>query len=294
VLSLAAAAVAASSKPPETIPVLQAIVLGITQGLAEFLPISSSGHLILVPWLFGWTGLGAAGADFNRTFDVALHLGTLGGLVAYFHRDLARVAVAGGRALLKRRAESNDERLAGLLVVATVPGVIAGAALDATVLGRLGSIALIAIMLIAFGLVLAVADRALGRRELGSLGLRDALIMGGAQALALSPGVSRSGATISAGRFLGLSRDAAARMSFLMSVPITAGALVYEGAKLVANGGLPAGTAPAFLWGIVSSALTGVVAVWLVLRIVRTRSFRPFVIYRVVAGAGVLVLLALR
>ncbi len=288
---LASAAAVAAAEP---IPVLHAIVLGITQGLSEFLPISSSGHLILVPWLFGWTELGGASADLNRTFDVALHLGTLLGVVAYFRRDLVRLVTAGLGALGRRKVETTDERLALLLALATVPGVVVGALLESTVADALTAIWLVAVLLIVFGLVLAAADRSSGRRTVETLGVRDAVVMGCAQALALSPGVSRSGATMSAGRWLGLGRDAAARVSFLMSVPITAGAVAFQGAKVVAAGGLPAGAAPAFVWGTLTSAVTGTLAVWLVLRIVRTRSFTPFVVYRVVVGAAVLALLAVR
>ncbi|MGH3849531.1 MAG: undecaprenyl-diphosphate phosphatase, partial [Pseudonocardiaceae bacterium] len=175
-----------------------------------------------------------------------------------------------------------------------VPGVVVGAVLESTVANRLGAIWLIATMLIVFGLVLALADRAPGRRDITTIGLRDAVAMGFAQALALAPGVSRSGATISAGRGLGLGRDAAARVSFLMSIPITAGAVAYEGVAIITSGGLPAGTGPAFFWGTVSAALTGLGAVWLVLRVVRGRSFTPFVIYRLVAGVAVLAVVALR
>ena len=146
-------------------------------------------------------------------------------------------------------------------------------------------------MLIVFGLVLAVADRLPGTKKEDDYGLREALVMGAAQAAALSPGVSRSGITITAGRWLGFERDAAARLSFLMSMPITGGAALYKGVELAVDG-LPPGMAPAFFWGIVASAVTGLAAVWLVLKVVRTRSFLPFVAYRVLAGVAVLALLA--
>jgi undecaprenyl-diphosphatase len=149
-------------------------------------------------------------------------------------------------------------------------------------------------MLIVFGLVLAAADQATGKRPERDFGLRDAVVMGICQAAALSPGVSRAGVTISAGRGLGFDRDAAARVSFLMSLPIIGGAALYKGAKLLAGGGLPAGSGPAFAWGMAAAAVTGVGAVSLVLRVVRTRSFTPFVVYRVLAGASVLGLLASR
>jgi undecaprenyl-diphosphatase len=274
------------------IPVVHAIVLGITQGLSEFLPISSSGHLILVPWLFGWKELnGPANVDLNKTFDVALHVGTLLATVAYFRRDLGRLAAAGLGSVRRRAVRTPDERLAWLLLLSAVPGAVVGAVLESTINERLGRIWLIAVMLIVFGLVLAVADRLPGHRKEQEYGGREAVIMGAAQAVALSPGVSRSGITITAGRWLGFERDAAARLSFLMSLPITGGAALYKGAKLAA-GGLPPGTAAAFGWGILASAVTGLGAVWLVLRVVRTRSFLPFVVYRVLAGLAVLAILA--
>jgi len=282
-----------SAASPESIPVLHAIVLGIVQGLSEFLPISSSGHLILVPWLFGWEELtGAANADFNRTFDVALHLGTFVGAAAYFRADLARLARAAWASFRARRVETADQRLAWLLTLSAVPGATVGAVLESTVGDRLGQIWLIAVLLIVFGLVLVVVDRLPGDRVIEQFRFRDAAVMGMCQAVALAPGVSRSGITITSGRILGFERDAAARISFLMSLPIIAGAAVYQGAQVVAAGGLPAGVLPAFAWGILASGVTGAIAVWLVLKVVRTRSFLPFVIYRVVAGLAVLGLLA--
>ena len=274
------------------IPVLHAIVLGITQGLSEFLPISSSGHLILVPWLFGWEELtGAENADLNKTFDVALHVGTILASLLYFRKDLLRFAGAAVTSLRTRSVTTTDQRMAWLLFLSAVPGAIVGAGLENFINENLGQIWLIAVMLIVFGLVLLVADRLPGTKKEGDYGPRQALGMGLAQAAALSPGVSRSGITITAGRFLGFDRNAAARLSFLMSMPITGGAALYKGAELAVDG-LPPGTAPAFFWGIVASAITGLAAVWLVLTVVRTRSFLPFVLYRVAAGLAVLALLA--
>jgi undecaprenyl-diphosphatase len=278
---------------PNSIPVLHAIVLGVVQGLSEFLPISSSGHLILVPWLFGWTELtGPTHADLNRTFDVALHLGTFVGAAAYFRNDLVRLARAAWSSVRARRVDEPDQRLAWLLALSAVPGAIAGALLESTVGDSLGKIWIIGIMLIVFGLVLLVADRRPGEREEEEFRFRDAAAMGLCQAGALVPGVSRSGITISAGRFLGFQRDAAARLSFLMSLPIIAGAGIYQGAKVFTGEGLPSGSVPPFVSGMLASAITGALAVWLVLRVVRTQSFAPFVIYRVLVGVAVLGLLA--
>ncbi len=274
------------------IPVLHAIVLGITQGLSEFLPISSSGHLILVPWLFGWTELtGKANADLNKTFDVALHVGTILATLLYFRKDLGRFAVAALTSIRRRAVRTADERLAWLLLLSAVPGAVVGAVLESTINEHLGQIWLIAVLLIAFGLVLGLADRLPSDLGEGDYGPRQALTMGAAQAVALSPGVSRSGITMTAARFLGFDRNTAARLSFLMSMPITGGAALYKGLGLAVDG-LPPGTAAAFAWGIAASAVTGLVAVSFVLRLVRTQTFRPFVVYRVVAGMAVLALLA--
>lgn len=269
-------------------PILHAIILGIVQGLSEFLPISSSGHLILVPWLFGWTEL-AENPDLNRSFDVALHVGTFLALVVYFRRDLLTLTRAGLQSVVRRRVEEPQQRLAWLLVVASIPAATVGLVLDKVLDGHSGSEALIGVMLIVFGLLLLVADRVPGRRDVGSFRVRDAALMGVAQAMALQPGVSRSGATISVGRWLGFDRDAAARISFLMTVPITGGLGLYKTLDVFVLGeGLPPGFTAPFAWGTVGAAVTGFIAVWALLRLIRTRSFLPFVIYRVLAGAAVI------
>jgi undecaprenyl-diphosphatase len=273
------------------LPLSHAIVLGIVQGLTEFLPVSSSGHLILVPWLFGWKEL-TSNPDLNKTFDVALHVGTFVGAAAYFAPDLRRFAKAGISSIRRRAVETTDERLAWLLLLSSLPSAAVGATLENLIEDELGREWLIAVMLIVFGLVLAVADRAAGKREEDEFSLRDALTMGVAQALALSPGVSRSGVTISAARWLRFDRASAARLSFLMSLPVIGGAAVYRGLKLLAEGGPPAGTGGAFVAGMVASGITGAAAVWFVLKLVRNRSFTPFVAYRLLVGAVVLGLLA--
>ncbi|HEX7166171.1 MAG TPA: undecaprenyl-diphosphate phosphatase [Acidimicrobiales bacterium] len=273
---------------------LHAIVLGIVQGLSEFLPISSSGHLEIVPWLFGWDDL-ADRPDVDLTFDVALHLGTFVGALVYFRRDIVVLAAAAFRVLRTRRVDTDDERMAMLLVVASLPAATIGAVLDAVLDGAYGPIWVIGVMLIVFGLVLGWADRLPERREITAFRPRDAVLMGFAQALALQPGVSRSGATISMGRWLGFTRDAATRISFLMSLPIIGGAAAYKGLDVfVVGDGLPAGFAAPFAWGMASAAVTGFVAVWGLLRVLRTWSFAPFVWYRIVLGANVIVLAAVR
>lgn len=294
-------------------PVLHAIVLGIVQGLSEFLPISSSGHLILVPWLFGWTEL-TTNPELEKTFDVALHIGTLAGTLAYFRSDVARLARAGLGAAARRvvrrptavaapgtgaraaaqhaAGTSADERLAWLLVLSSLPAAATGALLQRVIVERLGAEWLIGTMLVVFGLLLQAADRLAGFRKADEYRVRDALLMGAAQAAALSPGVSRSGATMTMGRFLGFERDAAARLSFLMSLPVTGGAVAYSMAGLVADGGIPPGFGPAFFWGILASGVSGFFVVSVLLRYLRTRSFAPFVTYRVVAGLAVIALAA--
>lgn len=271
--------------------VLQAVVLAVVQALTEFFPVSSSGHLILVRWLFGWEVFEGR-PELELAFDVAVHLGTLAGAIAYFRRDLLRYVLAGTAAVFVRERRSDtDARIAWLLVVSAVPGALTGVFLaDALELGS--SIALIAVMLIVFGLVLAWADRRPGTRELTTFRLRDAALMGVGQALALQPGVSRSGVTISVGRMLGFGRDAAARISFLMSVPIIAGAGAFSTLDVIRGEGIPAELRVPFAVGTVVAAITGWSAVWATLRIVRTRSFDVFVVYRVIVGMLVLVLLA--
>ncbi|MDQ1444902.1 MAG: undecaprenyl-diphosphatase, partial [Acidimicrobiaceae bacterium] len=198
------------------------------------------------------------------------------------------------RTVRRRRIETPDERLAWLLLLSAVPGALTGAVLESVIEEHLGKPWLIGIMLIVFGLVLGASDRLAERREMGEFGLRDAVLMGVAQAAALQPGVSRSGVTISAGRALGYTRDAAARISFLMSLPIIGGAGLYKALDVAGGSGIPAGFGPAFAWGFVASAVTGFAAVWLLLRYVRTHSFAPFVAYRVAAGVVVLLIAALR
>jgi undecaprenyl-diphosphatase len=265
------------------VEILHAIVLGVVQGLSEFLPISSSGHLELTRWLFGWDDLTP---EIETAFDVAVHLGTLLGAIAYLRKDVLKYLLA-GFAPLRGRELGTDGRIAWFLVASAVPAGITGVLLKDQI-ADLDSIAMIAVMLIVFGLLLLLADRLPERRALDDFTLRDALLMGVGQALALQPGVSRSGATLTVSRFVGFERDAAARLVFLMSLPIIAGAGVFA----LADADIPSDFWPPFLWGMAASAITGWVAVWGTLRLVRSRTFRPFVIYRVGAGVAVLAILA--
>jgi undecaprenyl-diphosphatase len=284
----------ARAVPSPAVPIFHAIVLGLVQGLSEFLPISSSGHLILVPWLFGWNDFaGYEGAEsVKKAFDVSLHIGTLIAVVAYFRRDLA-VYVRQGVLLVVRRQRPVDTqgRIAWLLVLATVPAALVGAVFENWIDERLGEPWIIGVSLIVFGLLLWWADQQDGRRPLEDLHAVDALKVGAAQALALNPGTSRSGITITAARWIGFDRDSAARFSFLMSVPVILGAVVLKVGKLAVDG-IPDGLLGAMIAGIVTSAIAGWIAVWGTLRLLRTQTFLPFVIYRVILGAAVLVILA--
>jgi len=273
------------------VSVLQAIVLGITQGVTEFAPISSSGHLILVPWLFGWTILNDP--QLNKTFDVALHVGTLIGAVVYFRADLWRYLLAWLRSIRDRRIAGADERVAWALVLGTIPGAIAGAAFEGVIEERLGQPWLIAVMLAVFGVVLFAVDRAAPeRRGFDDLGVRDGVAMGLAQAVALQPGVSRSGITITVGRLLGFDRQAAARFSFLLAIPIIAGAGLYKGLEL-ARDGLPPGTAGPFVAGMAAAAVSGFLAIRFLLAYLRRHSFAVFMWYRLAVAALVLAVIAL-
>ncbi len=269
---------------------VHAIVLGIVQGLTEFLPISSSGHLQLVPWLFGWDDFGD-NEDLEKAFDVAVHLGTLVGAVAYLWRDVVRYTRAALRALGTREL-STDGRVGWLLLATVVPAAVVGVVGEGVIEALDDDIWLTALTLIVFGILLLGADRLGGSRPIDGFSWRDAALIGLAQACALQPGVSRSGVTVTAARGLRFERTAATRLVFLMSIPIIAGAGLYSFIDIGGLGGIPADFRAAFLWGMVTSAVTGWLAVWGLLRYVRTRGFSVFVAYRVVAGTSVLLVLA--
>lgn len=273
------------------LPDWQALVLGLVQGFTELLPISSSGHLIIVPWLGDWTYLKEHEA-FNKTFDVALHLGTLLAVVSYFWHDLIRYLVAWIRSLARRSVEGEDEKIGWIIVVASIPAAIIGAAFQSAIEDRLGRPWQIAILLTVFGIVLWWADRRPERNDLGKLSLRQGLLVGLAQSLALAPGVSRSGITITAGRFLGLTRDAAARLSFLLLVPIVLGAVVLKGYTDVLKGDLPPGWVGPFVVGTITAAGSGLLAISWLLGYVRGHNYTIFVAYRLVATAFILLLIA--
>jgi undecaprenyl-diphosphatase len=269
----------------------QALVLGLVQGATELLPISSSGHLILVPWAADWTYLEESD-EFNQTFDVALHVGTLIAVVAYFWADLSRLIAAWFRSVGRRSIATGDERVAWFIAVATIPAALVGAVGEDFIANRLGEPWQIAILLAVFGIVLWIADRRPARRPMETLTIRDAVLIGTAQAAALAPGVSRSGITITAGRFLGLDRDAAARMSFLLLVPTTLGAILWKGTTDVLFGDLPAGWQGPFVVGVLAAAASGFVAIVFLLGFVRRHTYSPFVVYRLIIAAIVLLVIA--
>lgn len=260
-------------------PIVHAIVLGLVQGLAEFLPISSSGHLLLVPWIFGWNDFGDQSIE--KAFDVALHLGTLIAVFGYFWRDLSKYVTQGLKLVISRQKPVDpDGRIAWLFVLSALPAAAVGAVAEDVIDEKLGTPGLIATSLVVFGLLLLWADQRRGKRTVEDLQTPDALKIGFAQIIALNPGTSRSGITMTAARLLGFSRDAAARISFLMAVPVTSGAVALKLAKL-AKDGVPEGLMTPMIAGVLTAAISGWIAVWGTLRLVRTRSFAPFVIYRI-------------
>jgi undecaprenyl-diphosphatase len=276
---------------PGALPNWQALVLGVTQGATELLPISSSGHLILVPWLGDWEYL-EQNDEFNQTFDVALHVGTLVAVVGYFWADVKRLVAAWLGSVRRRRIETPDERIAWFVAVATVPAALIGAFGESVIAEHLGEPWQIAVFLAVFGVLLWFADRTPARRGMSDLGLGTAVAVGFAQSLALMPGVSRSGITITVARFLGLDRDSAARFSFLLLIPIVFGASLWKGVTDVLLGDLPPGSAGPFVVGVIASAASGLLAIWALLGYVRNHSYTIFVIYRLALSAFILLLIA--
>jgi undecaprenyl-diphosphatase len=265
----------------------QAFVLGVVQGLTELLPISSSAHLILVPWSADWTYL-QENDRFNQTFDVALHLGTLVAVGAYFWSDLVRLVGAWLGSIGRRRISTPDERIAWFVLIATIPAGIAGLTGEDMIADNLGEPWQILILLAAGALALWWADRFPQERSMGDLGARHALAMGFAQALALAPGVSRSGITITAGRLMRLDRDSAARFSFLLLLPTVLGAVVLKGVEDVLLGDLPRGWQGPFLVGTLAALGAGLLAIDWLLGYVRRHTYGVFVVYRLVVAAIVL------
>lgn len=268
--------------------VFQALVMGIVQGLTEFLPVSSSGHLIIVPWLFGWDDAFIT----SLPFSVMLHFGTLIALLVYFRADWLRLVPAGLAAIRDRSFRGEpDRKLAWLLAAATVPAAIVGFLFNDFFETQVRQIGLVAVMLVVGAAILWIADH-IGRqtKDVGDLTFPVAVGIGAAQALALVPGMSRSGISISAGRLVGLDRPAAARFAFLMATPITLGAIVFEARSLITGeAGVPVDIAPLVV-GLISALVSGFLAIHFMLRYLRTRSLDIFVWYRLGLAAIVLVM----
>ena len=263
--------------------ILQAAILGLMQGLAEFLPISSSAHLVIIPEILGWPYLGKA-------FDVALHFGTLMALVVVFKADVLAI-LRGTRNMVLGKFMSFDDnrpeetRLVQLLVVGCIPAAVIGLKFEDVIEAKLGGLYFVAAMLIAWGILLQLADRkkTVAERSIPDLTFKDAIIIGCAQAAALMPGTSRSGSTITMALFLGFSRTEAARFSFLLSLPVVAGASLLKGIKLASDPNTAQILGP-LLVGILVSAVSGFLCITYFLKYLRTHSFLPFVIYRIVLG----------
>lgn len=260
--------------------ILQAAILGLVQGLGEFLPISSSAHLVIVPWLFNWE-------DPGLTFDIALHIGTLIAVVIYFWKDWLQLSTKG-----VTDARSREGRLFWYLVLATIPGAAIGLLLEKKAETIFRNPVLIAIMLIALGIVLYWVDRRSSKKiEAENISLKTSFLIGLSQALAIIPGVSRSGITMTTGLFLGLTREGAARFSFLLSAPIIFGAAIVKLPHIIAN---PAVITTNFIVGMVVSCVTGIASIGFLLRYVQKKTFLPFVWYRFILGAVVLIISFIR
>ncbi len=262
--------------------ILQAVLLGIIQGLTEFIPVSSSAHLVIVPWLFQWNDP----ALNSLAFDVALHLGTLVAVLAFFARDWARLIRAGVASVMERQVGDDvDRRLAWFLLIGSLPGAIIGLLLESKIEEwfhppRAQSMAVMAVVIALLGLALFLADRwARHLREMNALSLQDTLIIGVAQALAIFPGVSRAGATITAGLALGLKREGAARFSFLLSTPLIAGAGVKSLVTVLSKGLMP-DELMLFVVGFGAAAVSGYLCIKFLLRYLQTHSTSSFVYYR--------------
>ena len=274
---------------------LRPVVMGIVQGLGEFLPISSSAHLILTPWFLGWQG----GAIDTLTFDVALHLGTLVAVLGYFWRDwveLIRAVPGWVRRIAARdnplQTMTETERLLSMIVIATIPGGIAGVLLDAWAEHALRSPLLLACTLPVLGVLLYGADRWQPQQQsLTNMSWREALWIGLAQACAIIPGVSRSGVTITAGRFLKLDRIAAARFSFLLSAPITAAAVVFKFTSIIT---IPSSEVATFIVGVIISGAVGALAIGFLLSYIRRASFGIFAAYRVALAIVIIIVYVAR
>ena len=256
--------------------ILQALILGIVQGATEFLPVSSSGHLVLVPWWLGWKSP-------DLVFDTTLHLGTIVAVIAYFYRDLLEIVIAWFRGLAGQGMTSKA-LLGWWLILGTIPAVILGLLLEDFFKGLFGAPGTVAALLLVTGAILAISER-LGsrRRDLETLGWLDAIVIGFGQALAIAPGISRSGTTIAVGLFRGLKRAEAARFSFLLAIPIIIGTGLIQLLHL-AKSAQPTGQTAVLAIGFLAAAVTGYAAIRFLLHYLQRRSLYPFAIYCWVVG----------
>ena len=262
----------------------QAIVLGLIQGLTEFLPISSSAHLSLAPLIFGWKDPGLA-------FDVALHFGTLLAVLWYFRKQWVELIIAAGGILATRKIDTIEKKRVMFLILATIPGAIGGLLLEEKAETVFRAPTLTAVALIVMGILLWGVDRVSAQgRPLATMRWIDALFIGIAQVIALIPGVSRSGSTITAARALQLDRQSAAVFSFLMSMPIIAAAVVLKGPEVLHQGGITTQVVA----GVLAAAISSWLAIAILLRYVSKHSYGIFALYRVVLGIGVLMFLHMR
>jgi undecaprenyl-diphosphatase len=260
--------------------ILQAVILGLAQGLGEFLPISSSAHLVLIPWLLRWT-------DPGLTFDVALHVGTLVAVVLYFWKDWWQLILKGFTDV-----RSVKGRLFWFLVAATVPGALSGYLLEHKAETLFRSPGLIAMMLILMGIFLYWADRRSAKKiEMNHISFGTSILIGISQAMAIIPGVSRSGITMTTGLLMGLTREGAARFSFLLSTPIIFGAAMVKLPGVLSG---PSAITVDFAIGVAVSCITGIASIGFLLRYVQTKDFLPFVWYRFIVGAVVIVITMVR
>lgn len=260
-------------------PLYQAIILAIVQGLTEFLPVSSTAHLAIIPRLLGWTDQGLG-------FDIALHAGTLIAVIVFFFKDWVAIVGNGlGFRINAARPDENNPRLLWYLVAGSIPVGVAGLLLKKYAEGAWRNFYVIGAMLIIVGLVMAAADYfGQNRKNLSEMTWADALAVGIAQALAVVPGTSRSGITISAGRFRDISRESAARFSFLLSTPAIAAAALQDARELIHAGGVPPDMRLPYAAGVVVSALVGMAVIAFFLNYLRNHTFRVFVWYRVIFG----------
>ncbi len=268
----------------QELTIFQAIVLGALQGLTEFLPVSSSAHLSLTPWVFGWTPAGLG-------FDLALHVGTLLAVLVYFRAEWKALFLGGLSLIRHGRAVDDAARRAGFIIVATIPAGIAGALLSDLAETVFRAPIVTACALIVMGALLWLVDaRAARVRTLETMGWRDALLVGFAQVLALVPGVSRSGSTMTAGRALGFDRSAAAVFSFLMSMPIILAAALVKVPDAIAEVGV---SAP-LVAGVLTAAVSGWLAIAVLLRFISRTGYGVFAVYRFALGGVILVLIYTR